>query len=55
MFVAAVKKALSLTLPSHFKPEFLPSTLYLGFYEGVRAINVEKHFWVSYRADGSPL
>lgn len=44
MFVAAVKKALSLTLPAHFKTEFLPSTLYLGFCEGVSAINMERHF-----------
>lgn len=50
MFVAAVKKALSLTLTAHFKPTFLSSTLYLRFYEGVSAINMAKHFQVSYRA-----
>jgi len=44
MFVAAVKKALSLTLPAHFKTEFSPSILYPGFYEGVSAIKMEKHF-----------
>lgn len=55
MFVAAVKKTLSFTLPAHFKPEFLSSTQYLGFYEGVIAMNMEKHFRVSYRADGSCL
>lgn len=53
--MAAVKKALSLTLPALFKPEILSSAPYLGFYEGVGAINVEKHFRVPYRADGSPL
>lgn len=38
------KKALSLTVPAYFKTKLLPFTLYLGFYEGISSINMEKHF-----------